>query len=85
MREPLVALRSTPTVENLRSHPLIPGSERRSPHPRDAVVREATTGGEHAEYWRGVYYGSMAALAKGRADQALEAIHAVVARPDVTP
>ena len=54
----------------------------RIPSPREAVIREATLGGERTEYWRGAYYGFMAALAKDRGDQAIAALQAVVTRSD---
>lgn len=46
----------------------------------DAVIREAASGGEHTEYWRGAYYSFMAALALDRGDQALIALYAVMAK-----
>ena len=52
------------------------------PTPREAVAREASNGGDHAELWRGAYYGFMAALAKNRGYQAIEALQTVVTGPE---
>ena len=51
------------------------------PTPREAVAREASSGGEHAGFWRVLYYSGVTVLVQGRSDQAIDALQAVVTTP----
>ena len=55
------------------------------PHPRQAVVREANAGDEHAGFWRVLYYAGITVLVQGRSGQAIDALQAIVTRSDATP